>query len=449
MNKQIPYTFDCVSVSSLNPIASGSTSCENIGRMNVGVFTRYGNRNGSYITDQYAEYLISTAIDKPVVGFFDRESQDWQGHVGPTLASAYGYVDYFVGWQPFTDSDGIEREYAVFSVVLFSDYFEEARHILGKAQSMELDPLTIEGDWVEIEEQEYFVYTTGKMAGFCILGDSKEPCFSASAFFEKEDAEKTQFEKFSSLLFELKAKVEEAEKSKEGGEHPMEENMIQEPVVETPAEETPVVETQFEEAPVVEEQPVVKENQEPETTFEETEEVEPEVPVEEPAVEPEVPAEEQPSEFEVLQNSFNELQENYTALQTSYAELQAELEAANGRIAEFEANAETVRVEHESQINALTEQLNAANARIETYENAAAEAEEARKTELVSSYEKIISEEEIAPIKAAVADFSYDELESKLAVTFSRNHLKTESNKVPLAEPEESTFAALIKKYKR
>ena len=437
MNRKIPYTFDCVPVSSLSPIVSGSTNCENIGRMNVGVFTRYGNRNGSYITDQYAEYLISTAPDRPVVGFFDRESQDWQGHVGPTLASAYGYVDYFVGWQPFTDSDGVEREYAVFSVVLFSDYFEEARHILGKAQSMELDPNSIEGDWADIDDQEYFVYTTGKMAGFCILGDSKEPCFSASAFFEKEDTEKTQFEKFSSLLFELKAKVEEAEK---GGEHQMDENMIQEPVVETPAEETPVVEeSNFEENSTV--------------TVEVTEEIEteeqPEVSEETPEDEPEVPAEEQPSEFEVLQNSFNELQENYTALQTSYAELQTELEAANGRIAEFEANAETVRVEHETQINALTEQLNAANARIETYENAAAEAEEARKTELVSSYEKIISEEEIAPIKAAVADFSYDELESKLAVTFSRNHLKTESNKVPLAEPEESAFAALIKKYKR
>ena len=446
MNRKIPYTFDCVPVSSLNPIVSGSTDCENIGRMNVGVFTRYGNRNGSYITDQYAEYLINTAPDRPVVGFFDRESHDWQGHVGPTLASAYGYVDYFVGWQPFTDSDGVEREYAVFSVVLFSDYFEEARHILGKAQSMELDPNSIEGDWANIDDQEYFVYTTGKMAGFCILGDSKEPCFSASAFFEKEDTEKTQFEKFSSLLFELKAKVEEAEK---GGEHQMDENMIQEPVVETPAEETPVVETQFEETPVVEEQPVVEDNQEPETTSEETEEVEPEVPAEEPAVEPEVPAEEQPSEFEVLQNSFNELQENYTTLQNSYNELQTQLEEANNRIADFEANAENVRVEHENQINALNEQLNAANARIQTYETAAAEAEEARKNELVSSYEKIISEEEIAPIKACVTDFSYDELESKLAVTFSRNHLKTESKKVPLAEPEESAFAALIKKYKR
>ena len=446
MNKKIPYTFDCVPVSSLNPI--NSSKCENIGRMNVGVFTRYGNRNGSYITDKYAQYLIETAINCPVVGFFDKESNDWQGHVGPTLASAYGYVDYFVGWQSFIDEDGMEREYAVFSVVLFSDYFEEARHILGKGQSMELDPLTIEGDWAEIDGQEYFVYTTGKMAGFCILGDSKEPCFSASAFFEKDEAEKTQFEKFSSLLFELKAKVEEAEKT-EGGEHPMEENKILEPVVETPAEETPVVETQFEETPVVEEQPVVEENQEPETTFEETEEVEPEVPVEEPAVEPEVPAEEQPSEFEVLQNSFNELQENYTTLQTLYAELQAELEAANGRIADFEANAETIRVEHETQINALTEQLNAANARIETYEKAAVEAEKAHKTELVSSYEKIISEEEIAPIKASIADFSYDELEAMLAVTFSRNHLKAESKKVPLPEPEESAFAKLMNKYKK
>ena len=443
MSKQVPYTFDCVSVSSLNPITSGST-CENIGRMNVGVFTRYGNRNGSYITDQYAEYLISTAIDKPVVGFFDRESQDWQGHVGPTLASGYGYVDHFVGWQPFTDSDGVEREYAVFSVVLFSDYFEEARHILGKAQSMELDPNTIEGDWAEIDEQEYFVYTTGKMAGFCILGDSKEPCFSASAFFEKEDSGKTQFEKFSSLLFELKAKVEEAEKL-EGGEHPMEENMIQEPVVETPAEEVVETPETFEEtAPVVE----TEEIQEPETNFEETEtepEVpteEPEVPTEEPEVEPEIPAEEQPSEFEVLQA-------NYEALQTSYNELQAQFEEATARIAEFEANVETVRVEHENQINALTEQLNAANARIQTYESAAAEAEEARKSSLVESYEKLISEEEIAPIKASVTDFSYDELESKLAVTFSRNHIKTESAKVPLAEPEESAFAALIKKYKR
>ena len=437
MNRKIPYTFDCVPVSSLSPIVSGSTNCENIGRMNVGVFTRYGNRNGSYITDQYAEYLISTAPDRPVVGFFDRESQDWQGHVGPTLASAYGYVDYFVGWQPFTDSDGVEREYAVFSVVLFSDYFEEARHILGKAQSMELDPNSIEGDWADIDDQEYFVYTTGKMAGFCILGDSKEPCFSASAFFEKEDTEKTQFEKFSSLLFELKAKVEEAEK---GGEHQMDENMIQEPVVETPAEETPVVEeSNFEENSTVTEE-VAEEI--------ETEE-QPEVSEETPEDEPEVPAEEQPSEFEVLQNSFNELQENYTTLQNSYNELQAQLEEANNRIADFEANAENVRVEHENQINALNEQLNAANARIQTYETAAAEAEEARKTELVSSYEKIISEEEIAPIKACVADFSYDELESKLAVTFSRNHLKTESKKVPLAEPEESAFAALIKKYKR
>ena len=80
------------------------------------------------------------------------------------------------------------------------------------------------------------------MLGFCVIG-SNEPCFSASAFFSKNEENKTQFEQFSSLLFELRAKVEEAKNFKEGGEQPMEENKVVEtPVEETVVEETPAVE---------------------------------------------------------------------------------------------------------------------------------------------------------------------------------------------------------------
>lgn len=394
--KQIPYTFDCIAVSPLNPIANDASN--NIGRLNVGVFTRYGNRNGSYITDQFAENLIESAINKPVVGFFDRESGDWQGHTGPTLASAYGYVESFVGWQPFKDSDKKEREYAVFSVVLFSDYFEEARHIFGKGQSMELDPLSIQGDWADIDGEEYYVYTAGKMLGFCILGNSKEPCFSASSFFEKE-TEKTNFEKFSSLLFDLRTKVEETEKSIEGGEQPMEEKII----VETPVE-------QFEETPVVE--------------------VEEETPVvEEPAIE-------ELNEYEV---KYNELLGNFNALQSTIDEL-------NGRIEEFENQINTLNETNQS----LQSEIDAARQTISAYEAQAAEVEETRKEDLVKNYENVLSAEEIAPIKEAVKNFSYDELESKLAVTFSRKNLAGETHKVPFVEPEEeSDFAKLIKKYRK
>lgn len=406
MSKKIPYIFDCVMLSPLEPLVS--TEPTNIGRLNVGVFTRYSNRNGSYITDEFAEKLIETATNCPVIGFFDKETGDWQGHVGPTLASAYGYVDYFVGWQTFEDTDGVGREYAVFSVVLFSDYFEEARNILGKSQSMEIFPDSIQGDWADFEGQEYFVYTTGKMAGLCILGDSKEPCFSASAFFEKEEGAQTQIEKFSSLLFELKAKVEEAKNFEEGGEQEMEIENILEPTVEEQVQEP----DSFEEEPIVQE--------------------------------PETPAEDN-SEFEALQNSFNELQENYNTLQASYEALQADYTTAQSRVEELES----VQSEFENQINTLNEQLTEANEKLGTYESAAAAAEESRKIELIGSYENIISEEEIAPIREAAADFSYDELESKLAVTFSRKQLATESRKIPQPEPEDSAFAALMKKYKR
>lgn len=445
MKREIPYLFNSVIISS--PLQQIDVSDSNTGRLKVGVFTKFGNRNGSYITEDFANHLINSAVSQhiPVVGFFDPQSQSWASHTGPTLAHGYGYVEDFIGWEPFEDSDGIIREYAVFSVVLHTQYFEEAKQIKGQNQSMELNPDTLEGDWATFDDQEYFVYTKGEMLGLCVIG-SHEPCFSASAFFNKNEKHKTQFEQFSTLLMELRSQVEEITKKEKGGEQPMEENKI----LETPAEETPVVEEAvFEEKTVSEE--TVEEIQAPETTFEETEEenisTEENTTVEtnfESEVEQEVASEEVEIETETsLKKDFEALQISYEQLQQDYNELQNSLNETNSQF-------EQVRINQESQINSLTEELNAAKQTIAAYEAKAAEEEELKKNDLVKSYEKIISEEEIAPIKASVADFSYDELESKLAVTFSRQHLKAATEKkVPLTETEESPFAALMKKYKR
>jgi len=51
---------------------------------------------------------------------------------------------------------------------------------------MELNPKSITGDWAEIQGEYYYVYTTAKMMGFCVIG-SHEPCFSVSAFFSKDE----------------------------------------------------------------------------------------------------------------------------------------------------------------------------------------------------------------------------------------------------------------------
>ena len=63
------------------------------------------------------------------------------------------------------DEDGVEREYACVDVLLFTALYKEANEIIDKAQSMELWPPSIVGDWQIIEGQRYYTYTDA-----CFLG---------------------------------------------------------------------------------------------------------------------------------------------------------------------------------------------------------------------------------------------------------------------------------------
>lgn len=436
MDKQIPIYFDSVIVDS--PFQGISESNPNIGRLKVRVFTKYGNRNGSYITEAVADQLIKSATQgtTPVVGFFDPETQSWASHSGPTLANGYGYVENFLGWEPFEDTDGVTREYAVFSVVLFTDYYEEAKKIFGQNQSMELDPSSIEGDWTVINNQEYFVYTKAKMLGFCVIGEH-EPCFSVSSFFSKnDDTYKSQYEKFSSLLFDLKAQVEEAEKNNEGGEQPMNEFENQELVeqveneiqVENPQAQEAQNTFQVEETTTEEENVIVTE----EENSTETENESVEESVDENVLE-------ESSEFEALQSQFNELQASYEQLQNNFNEAQNRI----NELEEFQNNAN-------NELNTLRAQNEELQNTIFTYQAQEVENENARKTGLINKYEEVLGAEEIAEVRDSINDFSYDELESKLAIKFANQQMaQPEIKKVPLVESQESQFALLMKKYRK
>ena len=440
MKRNIPIYFDnAIILSPAEPIEGSS----GLNRLKVGVFTKYGNRNGSYITDAVADMMIASATkgDTPVVGFFDPESKNWASHTGPTLASAYGYVEYFDGWQAFTDTDGTQRDYAVFSVVLFTKYFNEANFVVGQNQSMELDINSIEGDWANIGSTEYFVYTKAEIMGLCIIGDH-EPCFSVSSFFAKnDDTYKSQYEKFSSLLADLKAKVEEAENQPQGGEHQME-NVVNPEVNEpTPAQEfeneEPV--NQEPEAPAAEEfaaeEPAAEPEQEPAAEEEPAAEPEAEEPAEEPegeeAEEAEEPAAEEPAvDFEAqiaeLQNQLNEMTTNYENAQTRIAELEA-------------------------QITSASETENTLRAEIATYEAERARLEVEKKNALIEKYENNVEEEVLNDVREHLNDYSYNEIESKLAISFANKQMagSADNKVVPLPEPVVDEFALFMQKYRK
>jgi hypothetical protein len=103
------------------------------------IFYKYANRNGTYITDEFADKLLSSVRYVPVKGIFN--DGDYSDHgVSRDEGRIYGIVpeNPNLAWESFTDDDGVTREYACVDVLIFTALYEEARDIVGKSQSMEL-----------------------------------------------------------------------------------------------------------------------------------------------------------------------------------------------------------------------------------------------------------------------------------------------------------------------
>ena len=148
------------------------------------IFYKYGNRNGTYITDQFAEKLIASLPYVPVKGIY--ETNDFTDH-GEERSEGriYGIVPETVNfaWEKHLDEDGVEREYACCDVLIFTALYEEANEIVGKAQSMELYEPSMKYHMAIVKGQKYVVFDDGCFLGLQALGDSVEPCFEGASFY--------------------------------------------------------------------------------------------------------------------------------------------------------------------------------------------------------------------------------------------------------------------------
>lgn len=150
------------------------------------IFYKYENRNGTYISDEFAEKLISSLPYTPVKGIFDEFNEDYTDHgTQRDQGRIYGIVpeNPNFSWETHLDEDGIERQYACTDVLIFSALYEEAGQIVGKSQSMEIYQPSIKGDWAMINGKKLFKFEDGCFLGLQILGDEVEPCFEGASFF--------------------------------------------------------------------------------------------------------------------------------------------------------------------------------------------------------------------------------------------------------------------------
>lgn len=150
------------------------------------IFYKGLNRNGTYITTEFAEKLLSTVGYAPIKGIYDKEEIDYTDH-GEKRSEGriYGIVpeNPNFSWEKHLDDDGIEREYACVDVLIYTALYQEAAQIFGKSQSMEIYPPSIKGEWQIKEGKRVFVYSDGCFLGLQVLGEEVEPCFEGAAFF--------------------------------------------------------------------------------------------------------------------------------------------------------------------------------------------------------------------------------------------------------------------------
>lgn len=187
------------------------------------IFYKGINRNRSIIDGEVAEQLASTIPGTPVIGTYNYETNDFEGH--EENPSAFGFIplDPHPTW--VTEND---REYLEVDVVIWDGRFEEAQDILTneKHLSMELNPRTMKGTFERKGSTTYYRVTYAEFAGITVLGDDVEPCFEDAQFITA----------FSNMVSAYALYIEETQRNIEGGNDVMDNiNEIVEPEVTTDA----------------------------------------------------------------------------------------------------------------------------------------------------------------------------------------------------------------------
>lgn len=418
--KSTPTNFVATVYGNLVPLNNSALS-----KARLKIFYKGMNRNGSYINEEIAEKLISTLPGTPVVGYYDSDKDDFLGHVSPESNRAYGFVPEEMNfkWEMFLDPDGVYRTYACTDIILWTGRYPIASKIVGKSHSMELNPDTVEGEWVEHDDEYYFEFTNAEFFGLCVLGEEYEPCFEGSSFYELHQQENNaSISKDLKEMFSLyKSTIDSAEENPTGGQEMEDEKLKPQDLDNDSVEEE--VKDQEEEVKEEENKPSeteeVKDESSEEGEEEETDEEEKEEEQEEPEQEEEN-GEEGSEETDEPEEEEEEKEE---------VDFNSALAEKDKTIATLEAELKELREYKKAKVNE-------------------------EKEEVLNTYSNKLTEEEIADFRNKIEDYnSAVELKKDIAVCLldkQSNEEKIEESNYALINSRKNTFTgieAIVAKY--
>ena len=389
----------------INPLMS---SCE------IKVLYLGENRNHSYITKDVATEMAKTLRGAPIVGYYKEDKEDFRDHGNKMilddegikfecLTKPYGFVapDAQVWFQKFEDTDEfgnkIEREYLMTTGYLWTGQFEEAKLALeGRPQSMELDDETLDGHWSTNSNtgMDFFIINDAIFSKLCILGSDVEPCFEGARITAPEISSTfTMDDNFRRTLFTMMQDLQSALKG--GYKMELEDKNVETEVttaieeevtpVEEPATEAPVEEAIVEEESSTEDTEVAidatQSGQEEYAAEEENKEESEEI-IEEKSAED--------TETEEVEEENNDSEENVEEVEEDYSLLKEELNSLKASYAEMEKKYQELVTFKEAVDNE-------------------------KKDALINSF-YMLSDDDKKDVIENKANYSLDEIESKLSV---------------------------------
>ena len=390
-----------------------------ISRCEIKVFYLGQNRNHSYIDKNTAIQMANSLPGTPIVGAYRKDIEDFGDHGnimhiedGEVTFSCktipYGFIapDAEVWFQKFTDTDEFgndtEREYLMTVGYLWTGQYPEVMQCIteGKGQSMELDGDNLDGHWATDSKSgiEFFIINDATFSKLCILGDDVEPCFEGAAVTKPEVSKNFSKDvEFSQTLFTMMNELKFALQEKEKGGSDMPEEIEQVEV----------------EAPEVSEEEI-----------EEVEEAETEDAAEEGG-------DSEDSEFACgsdKKKKYEEDDDEYacgTSKKKKCADEEEEKEEASSdeeKPADDNEKKRQPSIQNSLDVAELQQTIDSMKAELEELRAFKLDQENQKKDALINKYH-MLSDEDKADIVAHKSEYSYEDIEAKLALIYVKKNV--------------------------